>query len=231
MTETIFGKNLFEMHFDSLCQSSPTWNNWGGGVVYSLQQATTRGWLQCFGFLLASSHICQLLNHLLSGKKIHPYLTYTNKTLKAFHTRILCGLKSNMITVCWRWAVILNVFIRWQQWRRWLRWRQWGQLTVDQLPLQNRQQSLHHSKTPHLWWLSESICVQTYLLLLFFTHFFSLNHGSILGSVVQQQVRRTGPGKISNRFWLWSGLYPGNLMIPTVSFCIFKTLPYLCIFN
>lgn len=58
---------------------------------------------------------------------------------------------------------------------------------------------------------------------LLFNHpaiFSSLNLASTPGSVEQPQVKRTGPGRISNRFWFWSGRYPGSSMIRTVSFCI-----------
>lgn len=40
---------------------------------------------------------------------------------------------------------------------------------------------------------------------------------SILGLVVLQLAKRTGPGRTSNSFWLWKGLYPGSSMTPTVS--------------
>ncbi|XP_041649592.1 INO80 complex subunit C isoform X2 [Cheilinus undulatus] len=40
---------------------------------------------------------------------------------------------------------------------------------------------------------------------------------NFMGLVEQQQGKRTGPGKISNRSWLWSGRYPGSSMILTTS--------------
>lgn len=65
------------------------------------------------------------------------------------------------------------------------------------------------------------------------SHFFFLlcflTLGSILGLAEQQQVKRTAPGRISNRFWLWSGLYHGSSMIPIVRVCILRSLPHLCL--
>lgn len=61
----------------------------------------------------------------------------------------------------------------------------------------------------------------------FFPPFLRL--GSTQGLVERQQAKRTGPGRTSNRFWLWSGRYPGSSMIPTVGVCIL-THYMLCMF-
>lgn len=58
---------------------------------------------------------------------------------------------------------------------------------------------------------------------------FFLGHGSTLGLVGRQQVKRTGLGKTSNRFWPWSELCRGSWTIQTVSHCVFMILPFIVI--
>lgn len=68
-----------------------------------------------------------------------------------------------------------------------------------------------------------SLLVSTFFFFLIFnvvsisTFGFFLGHVSTLGLVEQRQVKRTGLGKTSNRFWPWSELYRGSLTIQTVS--------------
>lgn len=63
----------------------------------------------------------------------------------------------------------------------------------------------------------EGVFLFANLLQMLLLVFLSLNLDSIRGLVEQQLVKRTELGKILNRFWLWSELYHGSSVIPTVS--------------
>ena len=74
MTETIFGKNLFDVYFDCLVLAHVLAANMeGAGLILQL---ATRGRSRCFGLLLGSCHdvhICTQSMDLLGGDYVNSF--------------------------------------------------------------------------------------------------------------------------------------------------------------